>query len=175
MCVDGLKALPEAIETIFPQTEVQLCIVHLVRNSLNYVGWKDRKAVAADLRLIYQSATAEEASMQLEAFAQKWDARFPTISQIWRRNWQRVIPFFAHPPEIRKVIYTTNAIESLNMSVRKVTKNRGAFPNDEATTKLLYLALGNISKKWTMPVRDWQQALNRFAIVYRARMPLEFG
>lgn len=175
ICVDGLKGLPEAIETIFPQTEVQLCIVHLVRNSLNYVGWKDRKAVAADLRLIYQSATEQEAGMQLEAFARKWDPRFPTISQIWRRNWPTVVPFFAHPPEIRKVIYTTNAIESLNMSLRKVTKNRGSFPSDEAAMTLLYLALGNISKKWTMPIRNWQEALNRFAIVYEGRMPQEFG
>lgn len=175
ICVDGLKGLPEAIETVFPQTEVQLCIVHLVRHSLNYVGWKERKEVAADLRLIYQSATEQEASMQLDAFARKWDARFPTISQIWRRNWQRVIPFFAHPPEIRKVIYTTNAIESLNMSLRKVTKNRGSFPNDEAALKLLYLALGNISKKWTMPIREWREALNRFAIVYEGRLPREFG
>jgi putative transposase len=174
-CVDGLKGLPEAIETVFPKTQVQLCIVHLVRHSLNYVGWKQRKEVAADLKKIYRAATEQEAEMELEAFAQKWDARFPTISQIWRRNWTRVIPFFAHPPEVRKVIYTTNAIESLNMSLRKITKNRGSFPNDEAALKLLYLALANISKKWTMPIRDWRAALNQFAIVYEDRMPAEFG
>jgi putative transposase len=174
-CVDGLKGLPEAIETVFPQTQVQLCIVHLVRYSLNYVGWKQRKEVAADLKKIYQASTEQEAEIELESFAKKWDPKFPTISQIWRRNWTRVIPFFAHPPAIRKVIYTTNAIESLNMSLRKVTKNRGSFPNDEAALKLLYLALANISKKWTMPISDWKAALNQFAIVYEGRMPAEFG
>jgi putative transposase len=174
-CVDGLKGLPEAIETVFPQTQVQLCIVHLVRHSLKYVGWKQRKEVAADLKRIYRASTEQEAEMELEEFAKKWDGKFPTISQTWRRNWTRVIPFFAHPPEVRKVIYTTNAIESLNMSLRKVTKNRGSFPNDEAALKLLYLALANISKKWTMPIRDWKAALNQFAIVYEGRMPTEFG
>src|ERR1041385_615010 len=174
-CVDGLKGLPEAIETVFPQTQVQLCIVHLVRHSLNYVGWKQRKEVAAGLKKIYQAATEQEAEIELESFAQKWDAKYPTISQSWRRNWTRVIPFFAHPPEVRKVIYTTNTIESLNMCLRKVTKNRGSFPNDEAALKLLYLALANISKKWTMPIRDWKAALNQFAIVYEGRMPAEFG
>jgi len=174
-CVDGLKGLPEAIETVFPKTQVQLCIVHLVRYSLKYVGWKQRKEVARDLRRIYQAVTEQEAESELEKFAQKWDGKYPTISQTWRRNWTRVIPFFAHPPEVRRVIYTTNAIESLNMSLRKVTKNRGSFPNDEAVLKLLYLALGNISKKWTMPIRDWKAALNQFAIVYEGRMPAEFG
>jgi putative transposase len=174
-CVDELKGLPEAIETVFPQTQVQLCIVHLVRHSLKYVGWKQRKEVAADLKRIYRASTEQEAEMELEEFAKKWDGKFPTISQTWRRNWTRVIPFFAHPPEVRKVIYTTNAIESLNMSLRKVTKNRGSFPNDEAALKLLYLALANISKKWTMPIRDWKAALNQFAIVYEGRMPTEFG
>lgn len=175
ICVDGLKGLPEAIEAVFPKTEVQLCIVHLVRHSLKYVGWKHRKEVAADLRQIYQSASEEEAAMNLDAFARKWDAKFPIISNIWRRNWPRVIPFFAHPPEVRKVIYTTNAIESLNMSLRKITKNRGSFPNDEAALKLLYLALGNISKKWTMPILNWRQALNQFMIAYEGRVPTEFG
>jgi putative transposase len=173
--VDGLKGLPEAIETVFPQTQVQLCIVHLVRYSLNYVGWKQRKEVAADLKKIYRAATEQEAEMALEAFAEKWDWKYPSISQIWRRNWTRVIPFFAHPPEVRKVIYTTNTIESLNMSLRKVTKNRGSFPNDEAALKLLYLALVNISKKWTMPLNDWRAALNQFAIAYEGRMPADFG
>jgi putative transposase len=174
-CVDGLKGLPEAIEAVFPKTQVQLCIVHMVRYSLNYVGWKQRKEVAADLKRIYQSATEQEAEMALEEFGKKWDSKYPTISQSWRRNWARVIPFFAHPPEIRKVIYTTNSIESLNMSLRKITKNRASFPNDEAALKLLYLALKKISKKWTLPIRDWKGALNQFAIVYEGRMPLEFG
>ena len=174
-CVDGLKGLPEAIEAVFPKTQVQLCIVHLVRYSLNYVGWKQRKEVAGDLKKIYQSATDQEAEKELEAFTKKWDSKFPTISQSWRRNWARVIPFFAHPPDVRKVIYTTNAIESLNMSLRKVTKNRSSFPNDEAALKLLYMALRNISKKWTLPIRDWKGALNQFAIVYEGRLPAEFG
>jgi len=172
-CVDGLKGFPEAIETVFPKTEVQLCIVHLVRHSLNYVGWKQRKQVAADLRLIYTAATADEAEQRLNEFAGKWDEKFPLISKSWRTNWPRVIPFFAHPPEIRKIIYTTNPIESLNMSLRKVTKTRGSFPNDEAATKLLYLALRNISKKWTQKVYDWESALNRFAIIYEDRLPTD--
>jgi len=172
-CVDGLKGFPEAIETVFPKTEVQLCIVHLVRYSLNYVGWKQRKEVAADLKLIYSAATEAEAEQRLAEFAAKWDAKFPTIAKSWRTNWARVIPFFAHPPEIRKVIYTTNAVESLNMSLRKVTKARSSFPNDEAVLKLLYLALRNIAKKWTMPIREWKAALNRFAIVYENRMPAD--
>ncbi len=171
-CVDGLKGFPEAIETVFPQTEVQLCIVHMVRHSLNYVGWKQRKEVAADLKTIYTSATEAEAEAALDEFAAKWDAKYPTISRSWRSNWTRVIPFFAHPPEIRRVIYTTNAIESLNMSLRKVTKARGSFPNDEAVMKLLYLALRNIAKKWTMPIHDWKAALNRFALLYEDRLPI---
>jgi putative transposase len=170
-CVDGLKGFPEAIESVFPQTEVQLCIVHLVRHSLNYVGWKQRKEVARELKLIYTAATETEAEQRLDEFSLKWDAKFPMIAKSWRSNWARVIPFFAHPPEIRKIIYTTNAIESLNMSLRKVTKARGSFPNDEAVSKLLYLALRNIAKKWTMPVHAWKDALNRFAIIYENRMP----
>lgn len=170
-CVDGLKGFPEAIETVYPKTQVQLCIVHMVRNSLRFVSWKQRKEVAADLRLIYQSATAEHAEMELTAFEAKWDKTHPTISISWRRNWAQVIPFFAYPPDIRKVIYTTNAIESLNMSLRKVTKNRGSFPTDEAMLKLLYLALKNIAKKWTLPIRDWKAAMNRFTILFEDRMP----
>jgi putative transposase len=170
-CVDGLKGFPEAIESVFPQTEVQLCIVHLVRHSLNYVGWKQRREVAADLKLIYTAATDGEAEQRLAEFSLKWDEKFPMIAKSWRSNWTRVIPFFAHPPEIRKIIYTTNAIESLNMSLRKVTKARGSFPNDEAVSKLLYLALRNIAKKWTMPVHAWKDALNRFAIIYEDRLP----
>jgi putative transposase len=170
-CVDGLKGFPEAIESVFPQTAVQLCIVHLVRHSLNYVGWKQRKEVAADLKLIYTAATDLEAEQRLADFSLKWDAKFPMIAKSWRSNWTRVIPFFAHPPEIRKVIYTTNAIESLNMSLRKVTKARGSFPHDEAVSKLLYLALRNIAKKWTKPLVGWKDALNRFAIIYENRLP----
>lgn len=170
-CVDGLKGLPQAIETVFPKAQVQLCIVHLVRNSLNYVSWKERKTVAADLKPIYRAATSEDAWQQLERFSEKWDGRYPSISQIWRRNWEQVSPFFAYPAEIRKVIYTTNAVESLNMSLRKVIKTRGSFPTEEAALKLLFLGLERASKKWTRPVQDWKAALNRFAILYEDRLP----
>jgi putative transposase len=170
-CVDGLKGFPEAIEAVFPQTTVQLCIVHMVRHSLNYVPWKRRLEVAADLRAIYSAATAEEAEQRLTEFEAKWDADYRPIGQSWRRNWERLIPFFDYPADIRKVIYTTNAIESVNFSLRKLTKHRGAFPNDEALMKLLYLALRNISKKWTMPIRDWKAALNRFTIQFAERLP----
>ena len=171
-CVDGLKGFPEAIESVFPQTQVQLCIVHMVRNSLNYVSWKQRKEVATDLKTIYQAPTVDLAVANLEAFAAKWDASHPTIAKSWRSNWERIIPLFSYPPEIRKAIYTTNAIESLNMSLRKVTKNRGHFPNDDAMFKLLYLALRNIARKWTMPIRDWKSALNQFSIIFEGKMPV---
>jgi putative transposase len=170
-CVDGLKGFPEAIEAVFPQAEVQLCIVHLVRHSLNYVGWKQRKEVAADLQTIYRAAKREEAEVRLSEFAEKWDSQFPTISRSWRANWERITPFFAYPEDIRRVIYTTNAIESVNMSLRKIIKNRGSFPTDEAALKLLYLALQNIARKWTMPIKEWKAALNRFAILFEDRMP----
>jgi putative transposase len=170
-CVDGLKGFPEAIEAVFPKAQVQLCIVHMVRHGLRYVSWKQRKEVAADLKSIYHAPTVEQAEANLTSFATKWDARHPTISKSWRNNWERITPLFSYPPEIRKAIYTTNAIESLNMSLRKVTKNRGSFPNDEAMTKLLYLAMKNISKKWTMPIRDWKSALNQFTIMFEGRMP----
>lgn len=170
-CVDGLKGFPEAIETIYPKTAVQLCIVHMVRYSLSYVSWKLREEVAGDLRAVYAASTVEEAEQRLDEFEQKWGAAYPPIVQSWRRNWARIIPFFDYPPEIRKVIYTTNAIESVNMSLRKITKNRGSFPSDEALLKLFYLALKNISKKWTMPIRDWKAALNRFTIQFEDRMP----
>jgi len=171
--VDGLKGFPEAIETVFPKTEVQLCIVHLVRYSLNFVCWKQRQEVATDLKPIYTAATETAAAQKLDEFAAKWDAKFPLIARSWRSNWPRVIPFFAHPPEIRKVLYTTNAVESLNMSLRKVTKARGSFPNDDALLKLLFLALRNIARKWTkQTLTDWATALNRFAIIYEDRLPL---
>lgn len=169
-CVDGLKGFPEAIESVYPKTTVQLCIVHLVRYSLNYVTWKLRDRVAADLKSIYQSATAEEAASNLDIFEEKWGSFYPPIVQSWRRNWYRIIPFFDYPPEIRRIIYTTNAIESVNMSLRKITKNRGSFPTDESLIKLFYLTLMNISKKWTMPLRDWKAALNRFSIQFEDRM-----
>ena len=169
-CVDGLKGFPEAIEAVFPKTVVQLCIVHMVRHSLNYVSWKRRKEVAADLRHIYQAATAQEAEQRLGEFEARWDDEYLPIGQSWRRNWSRLIPFFDYPPEIRKVIYTTNAIESVNMSLRKLTKNRGSFPSDEALLKLFFLALRNISLKWSMPVHDWKAALTRFTIEFGDRL-----
>ncbi len=169
-CVDGLKGFPEAIEAVYPRAAVQLCIVHMVRHSLNYVSWKMRPEVAADLKRIYTCATADEAEQMLGEFEDKWDDAYLPISQSWRRNWQRIIPFFDYPPESRKVIYTTNAIESVNMSLRKITKNRGSFPSDEALLKLFYLALRNISRKWTMPIRDWKAALTRFTIQFEDRM-----
>ena len=172
-CVDGLKGFPEVIESVYPKAEIQMCIVHMVRASLSYVNWKQRKPVAADLRQIYQAATAQAASQQLDAFAQKWDTVCPVVSQIWRRHWDRIMPFLAYPAEIRKVIYTTNAVESLNMSLRKIIKMRGSFPNEEAALKLLYLALRNASKKLTMPVQNWSAALNRFSILWPDRMPAE--
>ncbi len=171
-CVDGLKGFPEAIEAVFPKAQVQLCIVHMVRHSLRYVSWKQRKEVAENLKSIYNAPTVEQAEINLTTFAKKWDASHPTISKSWRNNWERIIPLFSYPPEIRKAIYTTNAIESLNMSLRKVTKNRGSFPNDEAMTKLLYLAMKNISKKWTLPIRDWKSAMNQFTILFEGRMPV---
>lgn len=169
-CVDGLKGFPEAIETVYPRAEVQLCIVHLVRASLNYVPWKQRKQVADDLALVYRAATAAEAEQQLEALTQKWQA-YPSVSQVWRRNWERITPFFNYPPDIRKAIYTTNAVESLNRSLRKIIKTRGAFPNEESALKLLYLALRQASKKWTMPIHNWKNALNYFTVLWPERMP----
>ena len=145
-CVDGLKGFPQAIETVYPKTTVQLCMVHMVRASLNYVNWKERKRVAHDLKSIYRAATAEEAERQLAEFAAQWDQRYPSISALWRRNWPGVIPFFQFPPEIRRIVYTTNAIESLNMSLRKAIKTRGAFPSEEAALKVMYLALRNLAE-----------------------------
>lgn len=170
-CVDGLKGFPEAIESVFPDTQIQLCLVHMVRHSLNYVSWKQRKAVAEDLKAIYSAPTIEQAEIAMDEFATKWDDTHPTISRSWRRNWERLTPLFSYPADIRKAIYTTNAIESVNMSLRKVTKNRGSFPNDESMIKLLYLALQNIEKKWTMPIRNWKSALNQFTIIFGDRMP----
>jgi putative transposase len=169
-CVDGLKGFPQAIETVYPQTTVQLCIVHLVRGSLQYVNWKERRTVAQDLRAIYQAATVEAAGQEREVFADRWDRKYPTISVLWKRHWEQITPLFAFPPEIRKIIYTTNAVESLHMSLRKVIKTRGSFPNEESAMKLLYLALRNVSKQWG-PLPNWKEALNRFALLWEERFP----
>jgi transposase-like protein len=168
--VDGLKGLAEAIEMAFPQTTVQTCIVHLIRNSLDYASWKDRKAIASALRPIYTAATAQAAHEALEEFANShWGAKYPTIAQSWRRAWENVIPFFAFPPEVRRVIYTTNVIESLHMQLRKIIKNRGHFPNDDAAIKLIWLALRNITEGKVRSAREWKLAMNQFAVLYGDR------
>lgn len=169
--VDGLTGFPEAINTTYPKTKIQLCIVHMVRNSLRFVSWKERKMVAADLKKIYQSLTVEEAERELDAFAQRWDEKFPSISQSWRKHWPNLITIFEYPDDIRKVIYTTNAIESLNSVIRKAIKNRKVFPTDQSATKVIYLAIQAASKKWTMPIHHWKNALNRFMIEFPDRMP----
>lgn len=171
-CVDGLKGLPKAIESVYSQTEVQLCIVHMVRNSLKFVSYKDRKKIAADLKNIYRAATVEQAEDALKEFEERWDSRYPMIGKSWRSNWQHVIPFFAYSEDIRKAIYTTNAIESLNNSLRKITKTRNSFPSDEAALKLLYMGLKNIMKKWTMPIRNWSLAIHQFSIHFENRLRL---
>jgi putative transposase len=171
-CVDGLKGFPEAIEAGFPDTQVQLCMVHLVRHSLSYVSHKDRKQVVDDLKAIYQAATLGEAEHHLNEFERKWATSYPVIAKSWRANWSRIVPMFGYPGEIRRAVYTTNTIESLNMTLRKITKNRSLFPNDEAVFKLMYLGLRNISKRWTMPIRDWSGAMNQFAILFEGRVPI---
>ena len=169
--VDGLTGFPDAINTVYPQTKIQLCIVHMVRNSLKFVSWKDRKAVAAGLRKIYQSLTVEEAERELVAFAEIWDEKYPTISQSWHRHWPNLITLFDYPDDIRKVIYTTNAIESLNSVIRKAIQNRKVFPHDQAALKVVYLAIHAAAKKWSMPIHNWKAALNRFMIEFPERMP----
>jgi putative transposase len=169
-CVDGLKGFPQAIATVFPKTTVQLCLVHMVRASLNYVNWKERIAVAADLKLIYRASTEQDAERQLAEFALKWDKKYPSIGALWRRNWEGIAPFFQFPEQIRKIVYTTNAIESLNMSLRKAIKTRGAFPTEDAAIKVMYLALRNLAAKWHA-VQGWKEALNHFAMLWEARFP----
>ena len=164
--IDGLKGFPEAIKTVFPKTKIQLCIVHMVRNSLKYVSYKDYKAVTSDLKNIYKSITVEEASMEQIRFADKWDNKYPTISRLWRNNWENIATLFAYPDEIRKVIYTTNAIESLNSVVRKAVNNKKIFPDDQAAFNVIFLAIKQASKKWTLPIRNWKPALNRFEMEY---------
>jgi putative transposase len=168
-CVDGLKGFPQAIESVFPETRIQLCIVHLVRASLNYVGWKERKLVAADLKLIYRAATELQAELELTNFMAKWGHKYQAIGRLWKENWQHVIPFFEFPAEIRRVIYTTNAVESLHMSLRKIIKTRGSFPSEEAAIKLLYLALRNVIAKWDV-LQHWKQALNHFQLLWGERI-----
>jgi transposase-like protein len=169
-CVDGLSGFPDAIRAVYPQTKVQLCIVHMVRNSLKYVSWKDYKAVTTDLKRIYQSVNETQAQHELDAFAQRWDTKYPKISQSWRNHWPDLITLFDYPSDIRKVIYTTNAIESLNSVIRKATKKRKLFPTDDSALKVIYLAIEAASKKWTMPIRNWKAAMNRFMIEFEDRI-----
>ena len=169
-CVDGLKGFPDAINTAYPGTQIQLCIVHMVRNSMKYVPWKDYKAVAAGLKKIYQSVTEEEALLALEQFAEQWDAKYPQISRSWRSHWHNLNTLFNYPEDIRKAIYTTNAIESLNSVIRKAIKKRKLFPSDDSAKKVIYLAIMDASKKWTMPIRNWKTALNRFMIEFEVRL-----
>jgi transposase-like protein len=173
--VDGLRGFPEAIEAVYPLAQIQTCIVHLIRNSTTLAAWKDRKELAAALKPVYQAANADAAAQALDEFAVgPWGTRFPTVTAMWRRQWEQVIPFFSYAPEVRKIIYTTNAIESLHMRLRKIVKNRGHFPSDEAATKLLFLALRNIAKDWKMPQRTWKQAANQFAIMFGERFTNAF-
>jgi putative transposase len=170
--VDGLKGFPEAITSIYPEAQVQTCIVHMVRHSLKFVPWKERKEVATDLKAIYRAETVDAAQERLADFEDKWGGKYPTIGQSWRRNWEKIIPFLAYPPEVRQLIYTTNAIESLHRSLRKNVRNRGHFPNDDAAIKLLYLVIRNVSAKWRMPQRGWKMVLNQFAILFEDRLQM---
>lgn len=169
-CVDGLKGFPEAINTVYPKTQIQLCIVHMVRNSMKYVPWKDYKAIAKDLKLVYQSVTEEEAIQALDEFGERWDEKYPQISRSWRAHWDNLNTLFIYPQDIRKAIYTTNAIESLNSVIRKAIKKRKLFPTDDSAKKVVYLAIENAAKKWTMPIRNWKTALNRFMIEFEDRL-----
>lgn len=172
-CVDGLKGLPEALSTVFPETTVQTCVVHLVRHSLSFVSEKDRRSVAADLKLIYQAATEAQALHALEQFQIKWDRKYPVISRSWRSNWARVKPMFELPEEIRRAVYTTNVIESLNFSLRKIIKGRSCFPNDDSVFRLIFLGLDHVARRWTMPIRNWKAALQQLAILFENRFSLE--
>ena len=169
-CVDGLKGFPDAINTVYPEAKIQLCIVHMVRHSMKLVPWKDYKAVTADLKSIYQSVTEQEASLELERFAHKWSDKYPQISKSWRSNWENLTTIYDYPADIRKVIYTTNAIESLNSVIRKSVKTRKVFPSDDAALKVVFLAIEAASKKWTMPIRNWKPALNRFIIEFEEQL-----
>lgn len=169
-CVDGLTGFPEAINAVFPQTDIQLCIVHRVRNSLKYVPWKDYRAVTADLKEIYQASTEEQGKLTLRQFADRWDDKYPQISRSWTEKWENLNTFFAYPPDIRKAIYTTNAIESLNSVVRKAVRKRKVFTSEDSAKKVIFLAVQQASRKWTMPIRDWKAALNRFMILFEDRL-----
>ena len=169
-CVDGLKGFPDAINSVYPKTRIQLCIIHMVRNSLKYVSWKDYKAVTSDLKRVYQAVTEDAALQALEAFATTWDVKYPQISKSWFAHWPNLNTFFSYPVDIRKAIYTTNAIESLNSVIRHATKKRKIFPTDDSVRKVVYLAIQAASKKWNMPIRDWRAAMSRFLIEFEDRL-----
>ncbi len=171
-CVDGLKGLPEAIKASFPNTEVQLCVIHQIRNSIRYVGSKYQKEFAADLKLIYKATTKDKAEYELENLEKKWGKKYPIVTNSWRNNWEHLSTFFKFPPDIRRVIYTTNAVEALHRQFRKVTKTRSIFPNDQALTKLLFLAAQDVMKKWSMPLRDWAATVSQLALFYEGRIDL---
>jgi putative transposase len=170
-CVDGLRGFPDAIATVYPRTQIQLCLVHLVRSSTRFVSWKERKSVSNDLKQVYRAPTEEAGKRALAEFATKWDSRYATISKTWRDNWELLSPFFSYPEDIRRVIYTTNAVESLNSQLRKVTRNRGSFPTPDSVRKVLFLALTKASKRWSMPIADWGPALSQFHILFSGRLP----
>ncbi len=172
VCCDGLKGFPEAIEAVYPRATVQTCVVHLIRNALRYVSYKDLKAVASDLRPIYQSSTEEEAEQKLAAFEEDWGSKYPMVAKVWRARWTQFAPFLAFSPAIRRVIYTTNAIESLNFQLRKIIKARGHFPTDDAACKLLWLALDRAQRSWSMPIRDWPRALHELSLRFEGRLPM---
>lgn len=172
-CVDGLKGFPGAINTVFPKTEIQLCIVHMIRNSLKYIASKYQKEFMADLKPVYQAPTEEKAKLELKNLGQKWGNRYPLVIKSWEKNWANLSTYFKYPECIRRIIYTTNAVESLHRQFRKVTKNRSLFPNDEALLKILFLATRDITKKWTMPVRDWGFTISQFAVIFEGRVMLD--
>ena len=169
-CVDGLKGFPDAINSVYPQTHIQLCIIHMVRNSLKYVSWKDYKAVTSGLKIVYQAPTEEAALMALDAFAKVWDDKYPQISKSWCAHWENLNTFFNYPPDIRRAIYTTNAIESLNSVIRAAIKKRKVFPTDDSVRKVIYLAIKDASKKWSMPIQNWRLAMSRFIIEFGDRL-----
>lgn len=169
-CVDGLKGFPEAINAVFPETEVQLCIVHQIRNSLKYVASKDQKAFMTDLKPVYKALTREAAEMALDELEEKWGTKYPVVIKSWRSKWQNTAVFFKYPEHIRRVIYTTNAIEAVHRQFRKLTKTKGAFPNENSLLKLLYAGIQNASKKWTMPIRNWSLTLSQLAIYFEGRL-----
>jgi transposase-like protein len=172
-CVDGLKGFPEAIESIFPDTEVQLCVVHQIRNSLKYVGSKHKKEFMADLKLVYKAVNKNQAEGELDMLESKWGDKYPIVINSWRSNWERLSQYFKYPEEIRRIIYTTNTIEAVHRQFRKLTKTKGAFPNQNSLLKLLYMGIQNASKKWTMPIQNWSLTISQLAIFFEGRLDKE--